>query len=215
VRPVICMVTAGAHRAEEDAALVQRIAAAARAGIHLVQIREPHLDGGPLARLVARCVEAVRGTSARVIVNERLDVALAAGAHGVHLPGHGVPAPRVRQMTPRGFLVGRSVHHATEAEQVVREGGVDYLLFGTVFPTPSKAGIDPAGVAGLEAAVAAVPVPVLAIGGITLERAPQIAHAGAAGFAAIGLFADACTGRSDRMQAVVAGAALAFGDQEN
>jgi thiamine-phosphate diphosphorylase len=221
VRPVLCLVTdrqrlaPGADAGAQVDALIACVTAAALAGVDLVQVRERDLEGCALMRLVHRCVQAVRGSRTRVLVNDRVDVALAAGAHGVHLPGHGVPAPRVRQMTPRGFLVGRSVHHATEAEQVVREGGVDYLLFGTVFPTPSKAGIDPAGVAGLEAAVAAVPVPVLAIGGITLERAPQIAHAGAAGFAAIGLFADACTGRSDRMQAVVAGAALAFGDQEN
>lgn len=222
MRPVLCLVTdrhrlaPGVDAGAQLDALVDCVAAAARAGVDLVQVRERDLDGGALMRLVQRCVLAVRGSRARVLVNDRADVALAAGAHGVHLPGHGVPASRLRLLTPPGFLVGRSVHHATEAERVVRDGGVDYLVFGAVFPTPSKTGINPAGIRGLRDAVAAVSVPVLAIGGVTLERAPQIARAGAAGFAAIGLFADACTDRGDHLHALVAGAALAFaGDQES
>lgn len=207
VNSVLCLVS-DRHRlapppAQEDA-LVACVAAAAGAGVQLVQIRERDLEGGPLTRLVRRCVESVHGTKARVIVNDRLDVAVAAGAHGVHLPGHGVPAARVRAAAPRGFLIGRSVHHATEAARVAREGGLDYLVFGTVFPTASKAEIAPAGLDGLAAAAAAVSLPVLAIGGVTLDRAGAIAGAGAAGAAAIGLFADACAAGPDRVRFVVA-----------
>ncbi len=208
MRPVLCLVTdrqrLAASTADAEDRLVECVGAAARAGIDLIQVRERDLEGGALTRLVRRCVEAVRGTRARVLVNDRIDVALAAGAHGVHLPGHGVPAARVRPIVPRGFLIGRSVHHASEAARVVEEGGLDYLVFGMVFATSSKAGVAPAGVEGLAAAAAAVPLPVLAIGGITASRAAEIARCGAAGVAAIAMFADGCTHGIDRLNALVA-----------
>ena len=205
--PVLCMVTDRRRlpaQQSREGALVRCVGLAARAGVHLIQIREPDLDGGPLASLVLRCVEAVAGTRARVLVNDRLDVALAAGAHGVHLPGHGFSASRVRPAVPAGFLIGRSVHHATEAARVAEEGAVDYLVFGSVYPTPSKAGMAPAGVAALAAAVAAVRIPVLAIGGIRAERMPDVWRSGAAGIAAIGIFAHACTLEIDPFPALVA-----------
>ena len=209
--PVLCLVSdrqrlgpAGAGPAALDAALVACVRGAARAGVHLVQVRERGLEGGPLTRLVAQCVDAAAGTATRVIVNDRFDVAMAAGAHGVHLPGHGAPAARVRAVAPRGFLIGRSVHHASEASRVEAEGGLDYLVFGTVFPSTSKPGVAAAGIAGLAAAVAAVRLPVLAIGGVTPERAADVRDAGAAGIAAIGAFADACAHGVDRLNALVA-----------
>jgi thiamine-phosphate pyrophosphorylase len=170
-------------------ALIQRVEDVAHAGLDLVQIRQPDLDAATLCDLVRRSVHAVRGTHTRVIVNDRLDVALAAGAHGVHLREQSVPAPRVRDVAPRGFLVGRSVHDVDAAATASRAGGLDYLIVGTVFPTPSKPGRIAAGVAVLADVAAATPVPVLAIGGVTLERFDAVARAGAAGFAAIGLFA--------------------------
>lgn len=183
--PVLCLVTDGRWRSG-DGELVQRIAAAARAGVHLIQVRERDLDGGPLLDLVRQCVEAVRHTRARVIVNERLDVALAAGAHGVHLRGDSMPAARVRPIVPAGFLIGRSIHSVEEAQAASR---VDYLVFGTVFETASKAGRTPAGVTALASAVAVTSVPVLAVGGVTVQNARAVAATGAAGVAAIGLFA--------------------------
>ena len=192
MEPILCLVT-DRHRVEADR-LVALVAAAARTGIDLVQVREKDLEGRALTQLVAQCVDAVRGTRARVIVNDRLDVALAAGAHGVHLPSSGVPASRVRSIVPRGFLVGRSVHDPDEAAGVAQEGGLDYLIFGTVFPTTSKPGVTAAGLERLAATVAAVRVPVLAIGGVTRERIAQVRSTGAAGIAAIGLFADAWSG---------------------
>jgi thiamine-phosphate pyrophosphorylase len=104
--------------ADAEDLLVDRVAAAARAGVHLVQVRERDLEGAALMQLVERCVVAVRSTFARVIVNDRLDVALAAGAHGVHLRSDSMPAGRVRAVVPRGFLIGRSVHAAGEAARV-------------------------------------------------------------------------------------------------
>jgi thiamine-phosphate pyrophosphorylase len=175
---------------QSDRALVDRIGAAARAGVHLVQIRQRDWDGGVLAQLVTAAVLAVRGTRARVLVNDRLDVALAAGAHGVHLRGDSISAPRVRRVTPPGFIVGRSVHSPEEAEEAARGGGLDYLIFGTVFSTSSKPDAPCAGVGPLAAGCARVALPVLAIGGMVPERLGLVAASGAEGFAAIGLFAD-------------------------
>jgi thiamine-phosphate pyrophosphorylase len=166
VRPVLCLITDrrwSSTGTEDD--LVARVGAAARAGVELIQVRERDLEGGPLTRLVARCVDAVRQTRARIVVNERTDVALAAGAHGVHLRGDSLPASRVRAIVPAGFLIGRSVHSVAEVQTAAVEGAIDYLLFGTVFPTASKAGRPAAGTSVLAAAVSATAIPVLAVGG--------------------------------------------------
>ncbi len=181
--------------------LPARVGAAARAGVDLVQVREPNLDGGALARLVTACVSAVPDTGARVVVNDRLDVALATGAHGVHLPADGAPSARVRAAVPPGFLVGRSVHSAIEAKQAADGGAVDYLILGTVFTSVSKPGWRPCGTTALAAAAAGVSVPVLAIGGITLERVPEVVAAGAGGVAGISLFA---TGTPTNLERTVA-----------
>lgn len=202
--PVIALVTG---RREEPRALADRVGAAARAGVHLVQVRERHLDDRALLALVARCLEAVRQTSTRVLVNDRLDVALAAGAHGVHLRADSIAPRRVRAIAPPGFLVGRSIHDPAEAAALTEDGGVDYFVFGTVFPSRSKPGRPPAGLEGLTRAVAATPVPVLAIGGIAAANLAGVRAAGAAGFAAIDLFADPSL---DDLGSAVARARLAF-----
>jgi thiamine-phosphate diphosphorylase len=175
-------------RAED--ALVASVGAAARAGIDLVQVRERDLDGGALVRLVVRCLDASRHTRTRVLVNDRVDVAMAAGAHGVHLRGDAMPAPRVRAIVPPGFLIGRSIHSREEAARVSAEGGLDYLMFGTVFSTTSKPDVAPAGVQALAEVASASPLPVLAIGGITCATIRALERTGAAGIAAIGVFAD-------------------------
>jgi thiamine-phosphate pyrophosphorylase len=175
--------------------LVAHVAAAARAGVHLIQVRERDLDARPLVELVERCVQAVRGTGTRVLVNDRVDVALAARAHGVHLRGDSMAAARVRAITPHPLLVGRSIRTPEEAMRAERDGGLDYLLFGTVFETQSKPGMPATGVQRLAQTVAATRLPVLAVGGMTRAALPAVAAAGAAGFAAIGLFADAPAGQ--------------------
>jgi thiamine-phosphate diphosphorylase len=176
---------------DAETAVIRRVAAAARAGIHLIQIRERDTPDGALMTLVAQAVEAVRGTRTRILVNDRVDVAIAAGAHGVHLRSDSAPARRIRKVAPPSFLIGRSVHAREEIERVAAEDDVDYLLFGTVFDTTSKPNRQPAGVAGLAEAVSAAPkLPVLAIGGMTLDTVGQLRGTGCAGFAAIGQFAD-------------------------
>lgn len=208
MKPVICLVT-DRHRLAggSDAALIDCMAAAARAGVHLIQIRERDLGARALARIATAAVEAVRGTSARILINDRTDIALAAGAHGVHLRGDSVAASRLREMVPAGFLIGRSVHSADEADRHTRAGGLDYLLFGTVFETSSKPGLTGSGCRMLAAVARVTPLPVLGIGGMDLSRMETVAGTGAAGFAGIGLFTDSSP---DGLQVVVRQASLAF-----
>lgn len=177
----ICLVT---DRRRTDP--VAQAQAAAAAGFDLVQVRERDLDGAALAMLVRAVLDVVRGRSTRVIVNERLDVALACGADGVHLRADSIAAADARRIAPSGFLIGRSVHSADEAAAA---GDADYLVAGTVFPTDSKPGlVSHLGETGLRTIVTATRAPVLAIGGVSVDRSAVVARTGAAGVAAIGLF---------------------------
>ena len=204
MRPVVCMISDRRRFGERsDDALVAAVGAAAAAGIDLVQIRERDLDGRALTSLVTRCLDAARRTRTRVLVNDRLDVALTAGAHGVHLRGDSMPASRARALAPAGFVIGRSVHGVDEAERVTKEGGLDYLLFGSVFSTASKPGVAPAGVGVLTEVVESTTLPVLAVGGITANTAHGLAATGAAGVAAIGMFADASADMSATLARLV------------
>ncbi len=199
-RPLICLVT-DRHRVIPAGAesLLRLVGRAAAAGVDIIHVREPGLDDRQLARLVTAAVEAVAGTPARVVVNDRVDIALAARAHGVHLRADSISAAHVRQLAPAGFLVGRSVHTRSEAVTAARSG-VDYLVAGTVYPTVSKAGGGSLlGLAGLGELVRAVDVPVLAIGGVAADKVRELAASGAAGLAAIGLFADVPTDANDAL----------------
>ncbi len=153
-----------------------------------MQVREADLGDRALVRLVTTAATMAERSSTRIVVNDRFDIALAAGADGVHLKSRSVPAERLRPHVPAEWIVGRSVHSLAEAQQLTAEPGLDYLVLGTVFPTRSKPGQDPIGVEPLREAAATLPVPVLAIGGITAERMAEVAQSGAAGIAAIGLF---------------------------
>jgi thiamine-phosphate pyrophosphorylase len=167
-------------------ALEEQIGQAVAAGIDIIQIRERDLDARDVATLVTDAVRRTRGTATRVVVNDRLDIAMACGADGVHLRGDSVSTADVRRIAPAGFLIGRSVHAVGQARAA---GEVDYLIVGPVFPTPSKTGEQTVlGIDGLRSIVVATRVPVLAIGGVSVDRVVQLAAAGAAGLAAIGLF---------------------------
>lgn len=180
---IICLVT---DRRRADPVLQAK--RAADAGIDLIQVRERDLEATELVAIVTAVIHAVRRTKTRVVVNDRLDIALACGADGVHLRSNSIPAPAARALAPAGFLVGRSVHGAGDAIRAAAH--VDYLIAGTVFATASKPDAGLIGADGLRAIVAAVRVPVLAIGGVTADRVETIAESGAAGLAAIGLFSD-------------------------
>ena len=170
--------------------LLRQVECAIDAAIDVVQIRERDLEGRALAALVAEAVAMTRGTRTRVVVNDRLDVAVASGADGVHLRADSIPIAAARAMAPSSLVIGLSVH--SEAEAVAAALQVDYLIAGTVWPTSSKSGDHPCiGPQGLAAIVRAARVPVLAIGGVTVDRVTEVAAAGASGIAAIGLFLDA------------------------
>lgn len=169
--------------------LVNLVGAASRAGVDLIQIRERDLEARDLSKLVEKCMVEVEGTGSRILVNDRTDVAVTAAADGVHLRSDSIDASSVRSLVPPGFVVGRSIHTAAEAVGVARQGSLDYLILGTIFPSPSKTPAHPlTSLDELRRASAGGSVPVLAIGGITLERAEEVVKAGAAGVAAIGLF---------------------------
>ena len=178
----VCLVT---DRRRADP--VAQAGAAAAAGVDFIQVRERDLEAAALAALVRAVLGAVSGTPARVVVNDRLDVALACGAHGVHLRAESFTVGDARRLAPPGFLVGRSVHTTAEAAAA---GDADYLVAGTVFPTASKPlQVEHLGASGLRRIVEATRAPVLAIGGVTADNVGEIARAGAAGVAATGLFA--------------------------
>jgi len=190
--PVVCLVT---HRKAlapdartldaEIAALEAQVADAVHAGVDLVQVREREIEARDLLTLVTRLL-AITAGRARLVVNNRADVAVAAGSDGVHLPADGPPAEQVRALSPAPWLVGRSIHSIDEARRSQTE---DYLIFGTVFPSRSKPqGSSVAGLDTLADAAVVASVPVLAIGGVTPEGAAACRDAGAAGVAAIELF---------------------------
>ena len=194
-RAIVCLVTDRRRlcaACDDDGSrrcLLTQVDHAVAAGVDLVQIREPEGDAARLADLVSAALSAARASSTRIVVNDRLDVAMACGADGVHLRADSIPPARARALAPPGFLVGRSVHTADEAVRVAAD--VDYLIAGTVYPTASKSGNGRwLGAEGLAAVARAVRVPVLAIGGVTVARLPGVAATGAAGIAAIGLFLD-------------------------
>ena len=164
---------------------------AARAGVDRVQIREKDLPDSALYEVVRNAIARTRTTQVRVLVNGRPDIAVAAQAHGVHLPSDSLSVSSVRKVTPPGFLVGVSCHKVDEVERAASEGA-DFAVFGPVFDTPSKRGFGPpAGLSELERVCSAVRMPVLALGGVTSANARLCIEAGAAGLAGIGLFQSA------------------------
>jgi thiamine-phosphate pyrophosphorylase len=172
--------------------LLEAIQNAAGAGVDWIQLREKDLETRPLSGLVRDAINAARGTNAKILINDRLDVALAEGAAGIHLGEMSLPVEVLaewRRSAGRAeFQIGVSCH-STDAAIAAERGGADYIFFGPVFGTPSKAGFGPPqGIERLRKACASVKIPVLAIGGVNLENAASCVAAGAAGIAAIRLF---------------------------
>lgn len=183
---------------------LRRLAAAGLAELTAVQLREKDLADRALHDL-ARQARALLPPSIRLLVNGRLDLALAAGADGAHLPADGVPLAALRERFGPEALLGRSTHHPDEVEQARRDGA-DYVTFGPVYSTPGKERFGPPpGLAGLRQA-AAVGIPVYALGGVTIQRLGEVAEAGAAGAAGIRIF----LGETTELQELVHAAAQIF-----
>ena len=169
-------------------ALLAAIARNLIAGVDWIQIREKDLSACDLFDIV-RCAQALPNPAAtKILVNTRVDVALAAGAAGTHLPSGSPPSRHWRAIAPPDFLIGVSCHTIEEVRAAEQEGA-DYILFGPVFAPRSKStDLPPRGLDRLSEAAHAVGIPVLALGGINNENISQCTSAGAAGVAAISLF---------------------------
>ena len=179
--------------AASASALLENIRAAVAAKIDFVQIREKDLPARELLEITREAVRLAQASGAtQIIVNSRLDVALAARTAGVHLGSDSVPAQKAVEWaragnTPQRFLIGVSCHSAAEA-RAAESAGASYVFFGPVFDTPSKRFLgSPQGIEPLRGVCAALKIPVIAIGGVTESNAQDCFRAGAAGIAAIRL----------------------------
>lgn len=191
---MLCLVTdrrrlgaaVGAGADQWDDLLEQQVRVAADVGVDLVQVRESGLDARALTSLVRRLVKVCEGSPTRVVVNDRLDVAIAAGAAGVQLKERSFSPDEARRIAPPGFLIGCSVHSVAAA---AARRSADFLIAGTVLPTASKPNADYLEWKGLQQIVnAAAGTPVLGIGGLDVSSIPLLAKSCASGLAGIGLF---------------------------
>jgi thiamine-phosphate pyrophosphorylase len=200
-KPIVCYVTDRASLGDDVAAtgtagVLSKIGQAIAAGVDWVQIRERDLSARDLLSLACRAVRTAaetRTAEARIVINDRVDVALAAGAAGVHLGEESLPVPEVARwcragQTPPNWLIGVSCHSLQRAREA-ESAGASYVFFGPVFDTPSKRSYGPPqGVRKLAEVCRALKIPVLAIGGVDGSNAGPCLRAGAAGVAAIRLF---------------------------
>jgi thiamine-phosphate pyrophosphorylase len=187
--PIVYPITSGKTSADD---ILQFVRAAVDAEVPLFQIREKSLSGRVLFELVVRAAEITRGSKTRLLVNDRSDIARAAGADGVHLTTQSLPVEVVRNVFGAEFVIGVSTHSLDEA-RVAQAGGADFVVFGPVFETESKRAYgEPQGLEKLREVTRALEeFPVVAIGGIELQNVGACFEAGARGVAAIRLLNDA------------------------
>jgi thiamine-phosphate pyrophosphorylase len=194
-RPILYAITSGATKSkttphdDDFIRILHLVEAAVAAQLSLFQIREKTLSARVLFELVTRAVKITRGSSTRLLVNDRLDIALAAGADGVHLTSNSLPVRVVRAVSGPEFLIGASTH-SLETARDARDSGADFAVFGPVFETESKRAYGPPqGLNKLQQVASELQgFPVVAIGGITLDNAESCFAAGAGGIAGIRLF---------------------------
>jgi thiamine-phosphate pyrophosphorylase len=185
--------------AEQERQLLAKIGECAAAGVDLVQLREKDLSTHALEELAGKALAALGSSGTRLLINSRTDVALACGAHGIHLPANDLAASEVRAIFARAGsgspvvyvpIIGMSAHSLAEVASAEAHGA-DFAVFGPVFEksgTANRDGLNQLRQICHRAEAAQTPMPVLALGGITLENTRQCIEAGAAGIAAIRLF---------------------------
>lgn len=212
-KPILCYVTDRTslpHPVRNDpfSPLLSKIAAAITAGTDWIQIREKNLPANDLAQLLRAALAStlfpeaappsgphdLRTHRTSILINDRLDVALAGKADGVHLGADSLPVAEAKRLMHEfkkpssEFMIGASCHSLTSA-QAAESGGVDYIFFGPIFATPSKIALgEPQGLLRLREVCHSIQIPVLAIGGVTAQNAAQCLDFGASGIAAIRLF---------------------------
>jgi thiamine-phosphate pyrophosphorylase len=194
-RPILYAITSGATKSDTTAddqaftRILQLTEAAVAAQISLFQIREKNLPTRVLYDLVNRAAKITRGSATELLVNDRFDVALAAGAAGVHLTSSSLPARVLRAVCGPELLIGASTHSLEDALDA-RDSGADFAVFGPVFETESKRVYGPPqGLEKLRQVTSALSgFPVLAIGGVNVDNAEKCFAAGASGFAGISWF---------------------------
>jgi thiamine-phosphate pyrophosphorylase len=194
-RPILYLITRGATdevtttESAEFKQILLQVSAAVSTGIQYVQLREKKLQSRVLSELAARAVNIAQGTATQVLVNDRADIAVGAGANGVHLTTQSLETAVVRKTFGDELLIGTSTHSLEEA-QMARNGGANFVVFGPVFRTASKEKYGPPlGVRELSRVASELaPFPVLALGGISLVNAAECLSAGASGIAGISLF---------------------------
>jgi thiamine-phosphate pyrophosphorylase len=197
-QPILYLITSGETTPQTEASspefkrILTHVAAAVRAGINLIQLREKNLTARVLYELATRAAGITQGSPTRLLVNDRADISRAAHCDGVHLTTHSMKASAVRGGFGPSFLIGVSTHSIEEA-RAAKEDGADFAVFGPIFDTPSKRAYgSPLGLNKLEEAARTLsPFPLIALGGITRANAPRVIESGAQGIAAIRLFADA------------------------
>ncbi len=160
--------------------------AALQAGATAVQLRDKQATSGELLEMALALKPVAEQYGALFLVNDRFDVALAAGAHGVHLGDEDLPVSAVRGVVPRGFIIGRSADTEEDARRAEADGA-DYLGVGSVFGTTTKTEVigEVIGTARLARVASSVAIPVVGIGGVTAANVGQVARAGAAGIAVV------------------------------
>ena len=196
-KPILYLITRGATTeatrpdSEEFQNTLRQASAAVTAGIQLIQIREKQLTAQVLFELTAAVVTIVRGSSTRVLINDRADIAASAGADGVHLTTRSLTPDVIRKTFGAKFLIGASTHSLIEAQDAWRQGA-DFAVFGPIFPSPSKVKYGPPlGLGKLsEAARELASFPLIALGGISIENVNECLLARAKGVAGITLFSE-------------------------